>query len=89
MILFAIGQPVATPAALAVLEQHGIPPLDLIKRHATGDFGDLCADEINANLQAIKTGLRILSKYGVGNDSMYVITEADRSSTCIMLIGEY
>ena len=89
MDLFAVGILVATPAALASLERVGIPPVSLIHRHVVGDFGDVCADDIKANLHAIKTGLRILSKYAVGNERVYVITEADRSSTCIMLVREY
>lgn len=86
---FAAGILVATPAALTMLEQVGIPPLDLINRHVSGDFGDLCQNDVEANLHAIETGLRILSKYAVGSDAVYVITEADRSSTCILLIEEY
>lgn len=87
--LFNLGQLVITQAALRLLEQCGTPPLDLIKRHVIGDFGDLCRDDIEANLHAIKTGLRILSKYCIGANAMYVITEADRSSTCVLLTTEY
>lgn len=89
MALFPVGQLVATPAVLALLEQYGTSPLNLINRHVTGDFGDLCKSDIESNLHAVKTGLRILSKYAVGNDAVYVITEADRSSTCILLAKEY
>jgi hypothetical protein len=91
MNLFPLGQLVITQAALRLLEQCGIPPLDLIGRHVTSDFGDLCRDDIDANLHAIKTGLRLLSKYPIGShgDAVYVITEADRSSTCILLADEY
>jgi len=70
-------------------ERNGIPPLNLINRHAKGNFGDLCEADVEANLQAIKSGLRILSKYSAGKDWVYVITESDCSSTCIMLVEEY
>lgn len=89
MGLFSVGIVVATPAALAALERSGIPPLTLIHRHASGNFGDLCKADNAANLHAIESGLRIVSKYAVGNRAVYVITEANRSSTCIMLVEEY
>lgn len=90
MTLFAIGQIVATPAALAAIDVAGITPLDLILRHANGNYGNLDRDDIAANLLAIEKGLRILSKYVLlSGESVYVITEADRSSTCLLLTDEY
>lgn len=87
--MFDMGRIVATPAALDLLSHHQISALEFLRRHVTGDFGDLCHDDIAANLHAVKTGLRILSKYRLGDESVYVITEADRSSTCLLLCDEY
>jgi hypothetical protein len=88
--LFAVGRLVATPAALRILAQLDLPPLDLIYRHVAGDFGDVCSADCKANLHAIQTGLRIVSRYRLDSgDAAYVITEADRSSTCILLTTEY
>ena len=88
--LFATGQLVATPAALRALANSDLPPLNLISRHITGDFGDVCRDDHKANLHAIQAGLRIVSKYRLdSSEAVYVITEADRSGTCILLTTEY
>lgn len=87
--LFELGQIVATPAALQAIESGGITPLELLQRHVAGDFGDLCVVDVAANFQAIERGLRILSRYAVAGEALYVITEADRTSTCILLVGEY
>lgn len=90
MTLLALGQIVATPAALAAIDVAGISPLDLIIRHTNGDYGDLDRDDIAANLLAIEKGFRVLSKYELpSGESIYVITEADRSSTCLLLTDEY
>jgi hypothetical protein len=87
--LFPLGQVVATPAALTCIANAGITPLDLIVRHANGDYGDIDRDDIAANLLAIKNGFRVLSMYRLPAGRVYVITEADRSSTCVLLTGEY
>jgi len=88
--MFELGHIVATPAALDLLNQHQVSTLDLLRRHVSGDFGDLCSDDIETNLHAIKTGLRILSKYKIDEiNAVYIITESDRSSTCVLLPQEY
>lgn len=88
--MFEPGHIVATPAALDLLNQHHLPALELLGRHVTGDFGDLCSDDIAANLHAVENGLRILSKYQIDqHNAVYIITEADRSSTCVLLPEEY
>ena len=40
--LFPLGQVVATPGAISLLEENGLNPSDFLTRHITGDFGDLC-----------------------------------------------
>lgn len=89
MQLFNIGQLVATPGALKVLEGAQINLLLLVGRHICGDYGDLGIEDVQANAHAIKHGLRILSAYNVLDERLYVITEADRSATTILLTSEY
>lgn len=91
---FRLGQLVGTPAALDALLAAGVSPLALIRRHVTGDFGDLDEHDRQANEDAIAHGLRVLSAYTVTSGSgestrIYVITEADRSVTTTLLPREY
>ena len=88
--MFTLGQLVATPGALALLHTCRLSPITFTLRHVTGDFGELGRHDRQANLHAIEHGLRIVSKYRItANDAIYVITEADRSCTCILLPKEY
>ena len=89
MSLFKLGQVVATPASLAHCDEHNIDALALIGRHAGGDWGDLCADDVAANVHAIQHDLRVLSAYSVGGAKLYVITEWDRSVTTLLMASEY
>jgi len=82
---FQLGQVVATPAALEVLQRHGRTPLEFITRHHQGDWGDLCEEDRNANETALNDGSRIFSAYKLSEDDrIWIITEADRSSTCVL-----
>lgn len=87
--LFGLGQVVATPAAIEFCEVNAVHLLTLVRRHCHGDFGDMDRDDIAANTRAIKSGARVFSSYQVGTKKVWVITEADRSSTCILLPEEY
>lgn len=87
--LFQLGRLVATPAALQHLDLAGQDPQALVQRHVTGDFGQLCEEDIGMNRRAIQQGLRILSAYEIAGHKFYCITEADRSSTCLLLAREY
>lgn len=89
-MLFPLGQIVATPGALHVLEQLHIDPRVLLSRHQAGDWGDLCPADRDENHLSVNEGFRILSNYPVGDDErLWVITEADRSVTTILLPSEY
>jgi hypothetical protein len=84
--LFPLGRAVVTPGALAL----GIDLIPYMRRHHCGDWGDLCDEDKQANEDALVHGDRILSHYNVpGGKRIYIITEADRSSTCILLPEEY
>jgi hypothetical protein len=84
-VLFPPGQVVATPGALAL----GIDLLPFLMRHLTGDWGDLDEHDKLENEFAIKNGLRILSAYETPQGRLWVITEADRSASTVLLPSEY
>ena len=88
--LFSLGQLVATPGALAALEKAGQGPLDFLSRHVHGDWGDLCEEDRRENQVSLERGFRLLSSYRtLAEVKLYVITEADRSITTILLPEEY
>ena len=88
--LFALGQVVATPGALAALEAAGQAPYEFLLRHVTGDWGQLPAEDIEENERALQQGNRIFSAYTTAQDvRIWVITEWDRSVTTILLPADY
>jgi hypothetical protein len=87
--LFPLGRLVATPGALTVLTAAGENPVGLLIRHQSGDWGDVVAEDRRANDRDLREGGRLLSVYDVGGSRVWVITEADRSATTILLPGEY
>jgi hypothetical protein len=88
--LFNLGQIVATPGALALLEKHNMTPMQFLQRHVTGDFGELCDEDREANNEAIWNEERILSSYKINEtDKIWIITEADRSTSSCLLPEEY
>jgi hypothetical protein len=84
-----LGRVVATPGALNLLSEMGEDPFGYIARHAAGDWGELCAFDRQQNEIALRDGLRILSSYDVAAGRVWIITEADRSVTTILLPEEY
>lgn len=88
-MLFELGQLLATPAALNHLALHGKTPMELLRRHARGDWGDLDDSDRDLNVRALAEGSRVLSAYGVSGLKLYVITESDRSYTTVLLASEY
>lgn len=88
--LFSLGQVLATPGALANLQQLGMSPLTLIQRHVHGDWGCVPIDDAEQNHLALRNGARLLSSYQLAaNTRLWVITEADRSATTLLLPEEY
>lgn len=89
--LFELGEVVTTRDIAAQLRPAVI--VGLVKKHATGDFGDLCQEDIDENTRSIREGDRVLSMYNVpvdGHDEkIYVITEWDRSVTTVLFADEY
>jgi hypothetical protein len=91
--LFELGDVVGTPGALRLLEAAGIEPSSLLQRHQYGDWSESPADDQFQNLLAVRDGARIFTSYRVGSGEsaprVWLITEADRSSTCLLRPGDY
>ena len=86
--LFRAGRLVATPHALAQVSQEEI--IQALTRHLAGDWGDVSAEDRQANAFALQEGTRLLSVYRSAQGvKFWVITEADRSATSILLPEDY
>ena len=88
-ICFPLGRIVATPGALDVLDRGAVNAAELLQRHQSGDWGNVPPEDAEENELSIVNGNRILSSYSVGEDRIWIITEADRSSTTLLLPEEY
>lgn len=93
---FELGQVVATPGAIELIEaqatdkeQQGALMVRLLRRHVSGDWGDLDAEDVASNNDAVESGYRILSSYRIGDGKIWIITEADRSATTLLLPEDY
>jgi hypothetical protein len=95
---FSPGNVVATPAALALLRTLARSPFTYLTRHLQGDWGELCAEDRRCNEDALENGYRIFSSYDLqtrpsaATDDMprlWIITEADRSVTTLLLPKDY
>ena len=93
---FDLGQVVSTPGALNVCSGDYLS--ECLARHASGDWGCVCADDAAENELSLKEGFRVLSSYpidpakpckGWGENTLWIITEADRSVTTFLLPSEY
>ena len=86
---FTLGQIVATPAVLEHLERHGVNASEYLNRHVRGDWGEVPQDDAAENEFAVTRRLRLLSSYTIAGERVWIITEADRSSTCLLYPSEY
>jgi hypothetical protein len=89
---FSLGRIVATPDALDAVAPERI--LECLARHARGDWGDVCAEDAAENNLSSRESFRILSVYPIdksdpNSEKFWIITEADRSSTCVLLPSNY
>lgn len=88
MAKFELGQLLATPGVLDAAAGEDLRPY--LSRHAAGDWGDVGASDARANDRALSEGTRLLSAYRLRNATrVWIITEADRSATTILLPDEY
>lgn len=87
---FQPGKLAATPGALEAMDEAGQSAEYFLNRHVVGDWGELSPDDWQLNDEALKDGSRLLSAYRtLKAKKLWVITEADRSATTILLPDEY
>ena len=84
---FPLGQIAITANASLRLSTEEV--LTALRRHASGDWGSLCPEDTMENDNALHHGGRLFSAYGQGKERFWVITEADRSITTILLPEDY
>ena len=89
-MLFRSGQVVATPAALVALEKAEQAAGKFLTRHFEGDWGDLCEEDKQENQYSLSHHLRLMSAYTLKTgQKLWIITEADRSVTTLLLPSDY
>lgn len=92
-LLFGLGVVVATSGAAEVLGEDGgswrLNAVPLLTRHQEGDWGDVPSEDARENARSVEYGWRVMSSYEVAGERLWIITEADRSSACVLLPSEY
>jgi hypothetical protein len=89
-VRFPLGQLLMTPGAIEALEEAGQSPQEFISRHARLEQGELCEEDHKENLFSVDKSLRIFSAFKTAKgEKIWLITEADRSSTTVLLPSEY
>jgi len=87
---FALGQVVMTPGAAEAFAASGEDPLPFLARHQRGDWGTVSPEDVAENELSVAQGFRVLSAYTLNDGTrIWVLTEADRSATTILLPAEY
>jgi len=87
---FALGQTFITPGAEEALQIAGQTAIEFLRRHMSGDWGELSEDDRRENQLSLEQGFRLLSNYQTGKgQQLWIITEADRSATTVLLPSEY
>jgi hypothetical protein len=93
---FELGQIVSTPGALQACDRQHMRTC--LERHMVGDWGCVDDEDKTTNNEAVKSGYRVVSAYpidpakpsqGFGENTLWIITEADRSVTTFLLPDEY
>ena len=87
---FALGQTFITPGAEEALQIAGQTAIEFLRRHMSCDWGELSEDDVRENELSLEQGFRLLSNYQTGKgQQLWIITEADRSATTVLLPSEY
>lgn len=87
---FPLGRIVLTPSALDAFKKSSESPHTYLTRHATGDWGKTRDEDRRLNDAAVGNGTRLLSSYHLrSGEVVWVLTEADRSATTVLLPSEY
>jgi hypothetical protein len=84
---FPLGQIVITANANAQLNSQAVN--EALIRHASGDWGEVCEADRRENELSLKEGFRLLSVYRAGEKKFWIITEADRSVTTVLMPEDY
>lgn len=88
--LFPLGRLVITPGALEALSDHPATTHALLVRHQTGDWSEMAPEDQAENRFSADRALRVFSSYCLADETwLWIITEADRSATTILLPAEY
>jgi len=88
--LLTLGQVVSTPGVLAAPEKANQQPGDFLAPHVSGDWREVPPEDLKENELSLRHGFRLLSAYHASaGDKLWIITEADRLSTCILLPEEF
>jgi len=89
-VLFPLGRIYLTAGANEALDESKQEPFEFLSKHQRGDWGDICDEDRKENELSLKEGFRLLSSYRTTQEiKLWCITEADRSSTTILLPSEY
>lgn len=91
-MIFEPGRLVMTQSVHYLVEQGHLDPSPYLRRHFSGDWGELPDEDWNSNQRALNTGERLFSSYNVdaGDETrLWIITEADRSTTTVLLPSDY
>jgi hypothetical protein len=86
-VKFPLGQIVITANANNQLNSQAVN--EALIRHASGDWGNVCPEDSDENELSLKEGFRLLSVYGTGDKKFWIITEADRSVTTVLMPDDY
>jgi hypothetical protein len=87
---FALGQTYITPGAEEALMIAGQTEIEFLRRHMSNDWGELSDEDVRENELSLEEGFRLLSAYRTAKgQKLWIITEADRSATTILLPDEY
>jgi len=92
MIRFGMGRTLMTQGIQKMIDDEHMSYMALsicLQRHSDGDWGDVCEEDKEANNRALKYGYRLLSSYHIDDTKIWIITEADRSVTTVLLPSEY
>ena len=87
---FALGQTFITPGAEEAIQIAGQTAIEFLRRHMSCDWGEVSEEDAQENEFSLMEGFRLLSAYRTGKgQKVWIITEADRSATTILLPSEY
>ena len=88
--MFSLGETFITPGAQEALDNAGQTAIQFLRRHMSADWGEVSEDDAQENALSLREGFRLLSSYRTAKgQKIWIITEADRSATTILLPSEY